>query len=536
MRRPALGRVLLVLVVLAVAVPFIAVLSTTFGGSLATGLDTASPWARILGSRRTWRVIALTIGQAVGSTAVTVVIGIPVAYTLARYRFFGRSVLATLAVVPFVLPSVVVGAAFASIFGARGVLDGRGSWWLIIAAHVCFNISVVVRTVGAAIERGGGDSEAAARLLGRSGFATFREVTLPRVASSIAASAVIVFLFSLTSFGVIVILGGGSVTTIEVEIWVRATRQFDISGAAVLSALQLIAVASTLAADIAIARHSKVSTLPSEVRRQRPSEPLAKALVITSVLSIVLICGVPLAALAFRSLQVPGGLGLDNWTSLGSVLEGTDMTTSPISATINSLRTSMLVSLLTVALALPTARYLATRRGRVEQGLVLLPLGVSATTIGLGLLIAFGRPPVDLRGSGLLIPLAQLLVALPLVTRVMVPPIRSLDRAQLDAAEMLGAVGPTRFWRVDLPHLRTALRSAAALGFVVCLGEFGATVFVSRGDEVTMPVLLQQLMSRPGGVGYGQSMAVGVLMVVVCGVVLWIADRMGSSGATVMTG
>ncbi len=220
----AVGRVAVAAVALAVAVPVLAVLWRTVHPEGSWTLDA---FGRILSSPRTWRLVGVTVGQAAASCAVTMAVGAPVAWVLSRYRFPGRGAVRLAATVPFVLPSVVIGAAFASLLGPRGLVDLRATWWPILAAHLCFNLAVVVRTVGAGLDAVPADLESAGRLLGATQLGVLRRVVLPTVAPALRAAAVIVFLFCLTSFGVIVILGGGRVSTVEVEIWTRATRQFD---------------------------------------------------------------------------------------------------------------------------------------------------------------------------------------------------------------------------------------------------------------------------------------------------------------------
>jgi thiamine transport system permease protein len=142
----AVGRCAVAVVALAVAVPVLAVLWRTLRPEDAWTLDA---FARILSSARTWRLVGVTVGQALASCAMTMAVGVPVAWVLSRYRFPGRGAVRLAATVPFVLPSVVVGAAFASLLGPRGLVDLRATWWPILAAHLCFNLAVVVRTVAA---------------------------------------------------------------------------------------------------------------------------------------------------------------------------------------------------------------------------------------------------------------------------------------------------------------------------------------------------------------------------------------------------
>jgi len=520
------GIIVVAAVLAMIALPVLAVLLRAVRPD---GEWSAEAVTRILGSPRTWRLIAVTVTQALVSCVCTVAVGVPVAWVLARFRFAGRSLIRTLATVPFVLPTVVIGAAFATILGPRGLVDARGTWWAIIAAQLCFNLAVVIRTVGAALRGVDPNQEAAARLLGASPFQAARRVVLRQAWPAIAASAVVVFLFCLTSFGVIVMLGGGSVTTVEVEIWTRATRQFDISGAGVLCAVQLVAVIATLSIHSKISKHRSVSLAVNLRRSDRlPRSPVEWVCVGGAVCAVVVISGLPIAALFERSLRVGTGLGLDNWQHLGSATAGTGLSVDPMSAMFRSLFTASCAAIAALLLGVPSARVIARRPGGTADRILLLPLGVSATTLGLGLLLLAGKPPLDLRGSLWLVPIAQALVALPLVVRAVLPALQSLPASLDESARMLGATAMQRFWRVELPAIRPAVFAGAGLGFVACLGEFGATVFLVRSVHPTAPVAIERLLSRPGGAGFGQAMALSCILVLICGCVLLFVDYLAA--------
>jgi thiamine transport system permease protein len=521
--RGRLGTAVAWVVLAAVALPVGAVLLRALrdGGSWD-----ASSFGRMLGTGRTWRVVAVTVAQAAGSAALTVAVGVPVAWVLARYRFPGRRVVAAVAVVPFVLPTVVVGAAFATLLGPTGVTDLRGTWWAVLAAHLCFNLAVVLRIVGAAVAGLDPDIERAARLLGAGPLGGLRRVVAPAVAPAVAAAGVVVFLFCLTSFGILVILGGGSVTTVEVEIWVRATRQFDLPGAAVLAAVQLVAVIATLAVYGRITRRSHAALrAPGATARRGPRSLVDRLAVGAAVGAVLVIAVVPVLALLERSLRVGDGWGTDHWLGLGSALTGTALAVSPAEALAFSAVTATAAAATAVALGVPAAFAVARRPGGVADRVLLLPLGVSATTLGLGLVLAVGRPPVDLRRSWWLVPAAQALIALPLVVRVVADAVRRLPPNVLDAAAVLGASPADARWRVEVPLVRGGVVAGAGLALLACLGEFGATVFLARSDRPTVPVAIARLLSRPGAAGFGQAMALSCLLAAVCVVVLFVVDR-----------
>ena len=160
------------------------------------------------------------------------------------------------------------------------------------------------------------------------------------------------------------------------------------------------------------------------------------------------------------------------------------------------------------------------------DAVVMLPLGVSAVTVGFGFLIALNSGVLGLRDSALLVPIAQALVATPLVVRLVLPVLRAADDRLRQAAAVLGS-GPIRVWiSVDLPIMARALAGAAAFAFAVALGEFGATSFLARPETPTLPVLIGRLISRPGAVNSGMALAAATILAAACALVVFAIDAL----------
>jgi len=508
---------------------------------VARGLKVDGAWqlgriGDVLAQSDIRHVLWFTTWQALASTALTLLIALPGAYVFARFDFRGKQVLRAVVTVPFVLPTVVVGTAFLALVGRGGMLDQL--WgvrldttvWAILIAHVFFNYAVVVRTVGGLWSQLDPRQEEAARMLGLSRFAAWRKVTLPALSPAVAAAALMVFLFTFTSFGVVQILGGPTFSTLEVEIYRQTSEIFDLATAAVLTIIQFVAVGAILAVHARTVRRRETALrlVAPETTARRPRGAGQWALLAGVLASIAVLLVLPLGVLVQRSFDTPDGYGFAYYKALASE-DGGIFLVAPIEAIGNSLEYALAATAIAVLIGGLAAAALTRRNtGRLVRGfdaLLMLPLGVSAVTVGFGFLIALDEPPLDLRSSWILVPLAQALVGAPFVVRTMLPVLRAVDGRLREAAAVLGA-SPWRVWReVDLPMVRRALLIAAGFAFAVSLGEFGATVFIARPDNPTLPVAVARLLGRAGDLNYGQAMALSTILMVVCAVALLLLER-----------
>jgi thiamine transport system permease protein len=495
-----------------------------------------------------FQILGFTFWQAALSTLLTLAAGLPGAYLVARYRFRGQGILRALAGVPFVMPALVVAAAFNALLGPRGwvnlglmaafrleapPIEFMNTFGAILVAHVFYNTTVVLRLVGDFWTHLDPRLVGAARTLGASRQQAFMRITLPLLSPAILAAALLVFIFDFTSFGVILVLGGPAFTTLEVEIY-RQTLGLHLPAAAVLVVIQLIC---TLCFTVLYARLNARVTAPLQMR---PEALTRKALVtsrgrlaaglISGGLLVLLVA--PLAALALRSFTrleaargertaIAPGPTIQYYQALFVNSRDSVFYVPPITAFRNSLGVAGLTTLLSLALGLPTALALrqrgnASRLAASFESLLMLPLGTSAITLGFGFLIAFNRPPFDWRTSPWLLPLAHTLVAFPFVVRSLLPALRSIRPQLRRAAAVLGA-GPARaFLEVDLPLVGRAVLVAGAFAFAISLGEFGATALVARPDFPTIPVAIYRFLSQPGALNYGQALALSTLLMAGC--------------------
>jgi thiamine transport system permease protein len=517
-------------------------------GFVTDGSLDLSGFADVFSRPRTWRIVGQTLGQATAATALSVALGVPGAYTLYGRRFPGRAAVRALVTVPFVLPTVVVGVAFRSLLvdgGPLGFLHLDGTFAAILAALVFFNYAVVVRAVGGLWERLDPRATQAARGLGASPWRAFRTVELPALAPAIWSAASLVFLFCATAFGTVLVLGGTRFGTIETEIWIQTTQFLDLRAAAVLSVVQLVVVVGVLTvAGRARARRERALALtaaPSAVRpltlRRRPADdghPHALAAAGVTALTLAAI-GVPLVNLVVRSLRVDGGWGLDHYRALGAPAPGVPVSVWQAAATsvetaVDATVIALVVGGLVAFVVSRRPRRPAARRAVAGfDALFMLPLGVSAVTVGFGFLVTMDRPlglAVDLRTSPLLVPIAQAVVAVPLVVRTVLPVLRAIDPRLREAASTLGAA-PGRVLRtVDVPLAARSVGLAVGFAFAASLGEFGATSFLARPDRPTLPVMVFRLIGRPGPENYGMALAASVVLAGLTAAIVALAERL----------
>jgi thiamine transport system permease protein len=505
-----------------VGVFFVWPVSAIIGRSL-----TAGALHDVLTDRGYRHVAWFPLWQAVVATVLTLVVGLPAAYVVARYEFPGRRLFRAFVTVPFVLPTVVVATAFLVLFRPGGALAFLG-WQRgvapLLVAEVFFNVAVIVRTVGGFWSNLDPRRTDAARVLGAPRWRAFREVTLPLLFPAIAAAASIVFLFTFTAFGVVLLIADPAHATLEVEIYRQAAQLVDLPIAAALAFVQMIVVVSLL---LVLARMQerravtqRLVAVRDAARRPRGGERVA----VGGVLAVtVVFLGGPLLVLAIDSLRLSGSWSLASYRALGSTAATDTLFVPAWQALRNSLEFAALAAAIAVVVGGLASVVIASRPGRATRAmdaLLMLPLGTSAVTVGFGFLIALDRWPVDLRAKRVLVPLAQAVVAIPFVIRAVVPALRSIDPRLRDAASVLGAP-PRRVWReVDLPIAMRAFVVGFGFAIAVSLGEFGATLFVARPDSPTIPIAISRFLGRPGALNIGEAMAMSTVLMLVTGVVV----------------
>jgi thiamine transport system permease protein len=496
-----------------------------------------------------YRILRFTFWQATLSTLLTLILALPGAYIFTRFNFPGKNILQALMTVPFVLPTVVTAAAFRALLGSGGLVN---SWLMtgfnlpsppiridqtvifFLLAHIFYNYTLVLRIVSGYWSRLNPHQLQAARLLGASPWQTFIKITLPLLMPAISSAALLVFIFCFTSFGVVLILGGPGCATIEVEIYRQAVQLFNLPMAAALSLVQILMNFLLMWLHARLTRKNRVGFFSNSRggKPQTAKSRLQKTILSINILFMVVLLLAPLSALIIRSFTGEQGFTLNYYTALFTTGARSVFFVPPIDAVLNSVGFALTAMCLSVVLGLSASTYLASARGRnatLWDAIIMLPLATSAVTLGFGYIVTLNSPPLNLRDSLALIPIAHSLVAFPFVIRCILPALRQIPQTLKEAAMVLGS-SPFRVWReIVLPLTSRSIIVGAIFAFSISMGEFGASAFITRPHTPTMPVAIFRFLGQPGAMNYGQAMAMSTILMLVTTSGFWLLGRFSDS-------
>ena len=438
------------------------------------------------------------------SSLLSVAFGIPFGSWLRSLDPKTARLVAAITLVPFLLPPFLVGLAFEGIFGEAHVNSNLGMF-LIIAAHVFMNFGFIGKVFAATTI----DSEQieSARLAGASDRQIRLRIEIPQQRHGLIAAALLVALYSATSFGLVVTLGAGKVRNLETEIAIAALQNLDLNLAATFAALQtLLTVAMFLLSRVVGGAPTALDEIaPSLIQPSRFERLLGASL-----------SGAVLIAIAIVVSRAMAGQGLlENLANLSTKGERNLLNISVLEASFNSLRNAALVVLVSVPLA-----YLLASRKRPSSW-VLIPIGISPVVVGLATLAIVGYLPRALTSSWVLVPLVQVLFALPVAFQILRPARMGIDPELLEASRMDGANKIQTMRMIELPLLKKSFTLAITFSAMVSIGEFGAASFLAFGSNETLPIVMFKLLGRPGAENLGMAMTVAAIYILIAAYVIW---------------
>lgn len=512
--------------------PLVAILIRSFGYQGDTPI---SPFTYIMGNSYYLTRIWFTIWQAAVSTFLSLIVGLPIAYLFTRFEFPGKTILKALSTVPFVMPTIVVAIGLVSLLGPSGILNTTAmnlfnldnppirvsnSLTMIFIAHAFYNYAIIVRIVSTFAANLDQNVEETARMLGASSWRSFYNVTLPLLFPAIASAALLAFAFSFTSFGVVLVLGGSKFATIEVSIYELTTKLFQLPLAGALAIVQIIFTYLFLLLYTKLQERMTVivGLKPNESTAKKTTTWTEKMFVGSSILLIILVLS-PLISLVIKLFYVGDSHTPSHVANLFSNHRGSFFYLSPIQIMWNSIRFAFATVIISLVMGTIAAYFLAkpnSGRSSYFDAMFMLPLGVTAITLGFGYIITFNHGILDLRGSSIILVVAHSLIAYPFVIRSILPILRSINPNLKEVSYMLGASQLSVFRHIDIPIIGRGILVGAIFAFAISMGEFGASLILLRPENTTMPVAIFQFLGKPGEANLVNALAMsGLLMALV---------------------
>ena len=435
------------------------------------------------------RIVWFTVLQAGLSTILSVTLALPVALALARVDFAGRGLLLRLFALPLALPAIVVILGIVAVYGRTGWLATISGHPLniygltgILLAHVFFNLPLATRLILQQLDGVAPESFRLAAQLDFTDMARFRLIEWPQIRGSLAGIASLIFLICAASFAVVLTLGGGpSATTLEVGIYQALRFDYDPARATVLCIVQLIlcGIFVWLAGHYADAVQSWPALRRAAERYETRST--ATSLMLGGVIVLAaLFVGIPILA-----ILISGALAQFTWPALTA-------------ATITSLLIALPASALSITLAWPIATASARARNKSWRSLLhlsaLLTLIVPPAVLATGWFIAASRLGVALSAAPFLVIVMNALMALPFALGTLSPSVQQAMAQHDRLCASLGISGLRRLLLIDLPVLRRPLGLAAAMAFVLSLGDLTAITLFGSQSLLTLPALIYAQM------------------------------------------
>jgi thiamine transport system permease protein len=471
-----------------------------------------------------WAAVRFSVTQGLLSALLSTLLAIPVARALARRRFPGRGALITLMGAPFLLPAVVAVLGLLAIFGRSGALNGIlqtlglapiSIYGLhgVVLAHVFLNLPLATRMILQGWHSIPAERVRLAQSLGFSPAQTFRHLEAPMLREVLPGVALVILIICLTSFAVVLTLGGGpAATTIELAIYQAVRFDFDLARAAGLAGVQVLI--SGLAALVAFAILQPAgfgAGLGRDVALDAPGgwRRATDAAWLGAVAAFLLL---PLGAVILKGLP-----GLAN------------LPPEVLPAALRSILVALASASLATGAALALALAAAQRPRPWVEAAATLPLATSGLVLGTGLFLIV-QP--FLRPMSVALPVTVLVntaLTLPYLYRLLLPEARALKADYGRLADSLGLTGIPRLRWLILPRLARPLGFGAGIAAALSMGDLGVITLFAGNGQATLPLVVQQLTAA---YRTEAASAAALILVTLSFALFWACDAKGRHAAS----
>lgn len=467
-------------------------------------------WLEMLHDSYYRQRILWTATQAACTVLLTLLLGLPCAWALARLQFSGKALISRLLMLPFIMPTLVAGMGVLALFGEKGLLwrGWQDTAVLLLYGNIFFNLPVLIRSAYQGLLAVPANRIAAAKTLGANAWQQFWHVELPVLRPWLASAGCLIFLYCFSGFGLALLLGGQQYATAEVEIYRLIAHELDLERASVLVWLVLFATAAAGLLNAWFSRQTHAADI-RPIAAQSPSSLHHKILLGYTLFLLTACCALPLLAIVVQATQAG---------SAWRVLWHEDT----LSALWNTLRFSTIALFGTAVLGILHAA--AARAIPLFRSITFLPFMISPVCLSFGALLAYPQHA----GSLHLLLALYVLLAYPFVTKDVLATWDALPHRYFQAAQVFGASPIQTLWHITLPLLRPALRRGLTFAAATSIGEFAATLFLSRPEWQTLTTLIYYYLSKVGSNNYGKAMVLTLLLMTLATLVFVLLDTQES--------
>jgi iron(III) transport system permease protein len=483
---------------------------------------TLSNYTHVLSNRFFLNALSNSLMVAAAAFALTIMIGVPFAFYVARLPIGGKAALLALAALPLVLPSFVSAYALVLMFGRGGIVTGAmhsigipfesiyGMKGIIITYTLTLFPYVVLPTV-AAFRSVDVSIEEAAQNLGSSRLRMLRTVTLPIVMPSILAGGLLVFIEAMENFGVPFVLAEDKpILAVETFKLFAGETAANPSSAGVLGMLLVFCTIVVLLVQRNVLGRRYYAT---GARRAPPllvaSRPLriAGSAYCWTVIVAALVPFIAVIAISFMRFNGPVlhyELSLDNFAQL------LQRSYRPL---INTLWLSISAAVAATLIGVPIGYLLVRRRSRMSALLEIVatsPFAVAGTVLGIGLVLTYNTGPIILTGTWLIMVIAYAVRKLPFSARSSSAILQQIDASLEEASVNLGVPPFATFLRITVPLILGGIVGGTVLSFVTIASELSSTVVLYSGPWITMTVTMFQALE---GSSAGEATAAATILI-----------------------
>lgn len=463
-------------------------------------------WYSLISDSLFLKFLLFTLSQTLLAVSFSLLFGLSIGYLLAKKNPYFSDILRSAITVPFLFPPLAILLGFVVIFGRNGIANEIFSnlivfdpftFWGIVAAHVLYNISVIARISEAAFSSESDSHHVVAKTLGASSWLRFKTITYPHIKPSVESGILLVALYSFNSFAIVLVLGEVKLQTLEVMIYRQSLIRLDYQTSSMLVLIQL---GFNLLIIMIYTRRVKYNSIPSSPKIEEKASGRKNIWSTVILLSLIIISWLPVIILVRTVIRefksIPEFIKNDLFSGGYDRLLGT----SSLRVLLNTLFFGLIVATIALIFALMMVFAFELLKDpsvgeRLSLPVIILPMGTSAITLSLGILLTHGQFNYFSELVWVYIISAQLIAALPFTTRIIFSSWKQVPKDLILVSKTLGANNWQTFENVIFPFMKSALLVSFLFAFAISVGEFGATFFLSRGEWVTLSLAIHKMFN-----------------------------------------